>query len=108
MDLSLNRFSFHNGMHTKQSPPHVFTFLSGWLTPHIVFVRGIQFFDSSVAEGQFPHPVNPASDTRSQAQVGAGCSCMEAISCKTVSTVDNNDMFYLEKSALLEQKRSKN
>ena len=67
-----------------------------WLTPHIVFVRAIQLFDSSVAEGQFPHPVDPAADTRSQAQVGAGCSCMEAISCKTVSTVDNNDMFYLK------------
>lgn len=68
----------------------------GCLTPHIVFVHAIQFFDSSVAEGQFPHPVDPAADTRSQAQVGAGCSCMEAISCKTVSTVDNNDMFYLK------------
>lgn len=87
---------------------HVFTCLSGWLTPHIVFVRGIQFFDSSVAEGQFPHPVNPAADTRSQAQVGAGCSCMEAISCKTVSTVDNNDMFYLKNLLCWNKKRSKN
>lgn len=69
---------------------------SSWLTPHIVFVRAIQFFDTPVAEGQFPHPVDPAADTRGQAQVGAGCSCMEAISCKTVSTVDNNDMFYLK------------
>lgn len=75
---------------------HVVTLPSGWLTPHIVFVRAIQFFDSSVAEGQFPHPVDPAADTRGQAQVGASCSCMEAISCKTVSTVDNNDMFYLK------------
>lgn len=66
------------------------------LTPHIVFVRAIQLFDSSVAEGQFPHPVDPAADACSQAQVGAGCSCMEAISCKTVSTVNNNDMFYLK------------
>lgn len=72
------------------------TSLSDWLTPHIVFVRAIQLFDSSVAEGQFPHPVDPAADPRSQAQVGAGCSCMEAISCKTVSTVNNNDMFYLK------------
>ncbi len=69
---------------------------SDWLTPHIVFVRAIQLFDSSVAEGQFPHPVDPTADARSQAQVGAGCSCMEAISCKTVSTVNNNDMFYLK------------
>lgn len=69
---------------------------SDWLTPHIVFVCAIQLFDPSVAEGQFPHPVDPAADTSSQAQVGAGRSCMEAISCKTVSTVDNNDMFYLK------------
>lgn len=72
------------------------TVTSDWLTPHIVFVCAIQLFDPSVAEGQFPHPVDAAADTRSQAQVGASCSCMEAISCKTVSTVNNNDMFYLK------------
>lgn len=59
-----------------------------YLTPHVVFVRAVQLFDASVAEGQLPHPVDAAADARSQAQVGAGGGCVEAIRCKTVSAVE--------------------
>lgn len=55
-------------------------------TSDIVLVGVIQFLYSSVTKSQLPHPVHSSSHTCWQTKVRTTCSCMEAISCKTVGT----------------------
>lgn len=68
-----------------------FNFLTIELTSYVVLVSIIQLFYSSVTESQLPHPVNPSSYTCWQTKVCTTCSCMEAISCKTVGTANTQN-----------------
>lgn len=56
------------------------------ITSDVVFVGGVDFFYSSVPEGQFSHPVHSSPDARGQAEVGTGRSCVETVSAKVVRT----------------------
>lgn len=49
------------------------------LASNIVFVGVVYFFYSSVAEGQFPHPVHSSAHAGRQAQIGAGGSRGKAV-----------------------------
>lgn len=54
------------------------------LASNVVFVGVVYFFYSSVAEGQFPHPVHPSAHAGGQAQVGAGGSRGKAVCSEVI------------------------
>lgn len=60
--------------------------LGGGITSDVIFVGGVDFFYSSVAEGQLSHPVHASSHARGQTQVGTGGRCVETISAEVVRT----------------------
>lgn len=55
-------------------------------TSDVIFVGGVDFFYSSVAEGQFSHPVHASPHACGQTKVGTGRSCVETVSGKVVRT----------------------
>lgn len=57
----------------------------GGITSDVVFVGGVNFFYSSVAEGQFSHPVHSSPHTSGQAEVGTSGSSMESIRTEVIS-----------------------
>lgn len=59
--------------------------LSG-ITSNIIFVGGVDFFYSSVAEGQFSHPVHASPHACGQTKIGTGRGCVETVSAKVVRT----------------------
>lgn len=77
--------------HTDEPYQHSKSFFTIKLTSYVVLVSIIQLFYSSVTESQLPHPVNPSSYTCWQTKVCTTCSCMEAISCKTVGTANTQN-----------------
>lgn len=56
------------------------------ITSNVIFVGGVDFFYSSVAEGQFSHPVHASPHACGQTKIGAGRSCVETVSAKVVRT----------------------
>lgn len=59
----------------------------GWWwgnTSDVIFVSGVDFFHSSVAEGQLSHPVHASAHTCGQAEVSAGGRRVEAVCAKVV------------------------
>lgn len=56
------------------------------ITSNVIFVGGVDFFYSSVAEGQFSHPVHASPHACGQTKIGAGGSCVETVSAKVVRT----------------------
>lgn len=56
------------------------------ITSNVIFVGGVDFFYSSVAEGQFSHPVHASPHACGQTKIGTGRSCMETVSAKVVRT----------------------
>lgn len=56
------------------------------ITSDVIFVGGVDFFYSSVPEGQFSHPVHSSPHARGQAEVGTGRSGVETVSAKVVRT----------------------
>lgn len=77
--------------HAVEPDQHSKLFVTIKLTSYVVLVSIIQLFYSSVTESQLPHPVNPSSYTCWQTKVCTTCSCMEAISCKTVGTANTQN-----------------
>lgn len=53
-------------------------------TSDVIFVGGVDFFYSPVAEGQLSHPIHASPHARGQAEVGAGCGRVEAVGGKVV------------------------
>lgn len=99
--------------HAAWTDQHSKLFLTTELTSYVVLVSIIQLFYSSVTESQLPHPVNPSSYTCWQTKVCTTCSCMEAISCKTVGTANTqntvkiNTMYSCKRSNYLIFKKKK-
>lgn len=58
----------------------------GGFTSDVIFVGGVDFFYSSVAEGQFSHPVHASPHACGQTKVGTGRSRVETVSGKVVRT----------------------
>lgn len=54
------------------------------ITSNVIFVGGVNFFYSSVAEGQLSHPVHASPYACGQTQVGTGSCCMETISAEVI------------------------
>lgn len=54
------------------------------ITSDVIFVGGVDFFYSSVAEGQLSHPVHAPPHTRGQTQVGTGGSRVEPVSAEVI------------------------
>ncbi len=54
------------------------------LTSYIVLVGVVDLFDAAVAEGEFPHPVDPAVNTWAQAERASTCWALEAIRAKVI------------------------
>lgn len=54
------------------------------ITSDVIFVGGVDFFYSPVAEGQLSHPVHTSPHARGQAEIGTGGGRVEAVSCKVV------------------------
>lgn len=54
------------------------------LTSYIVLVGVVDLFDSAVAEGEFPHPVDPTMNTGGQAERASTCWALEAIRAKVI------------------------
>lgn len=57
------------------------------ITSDVVFVGGINFFYSSVAEGQLSHPVHSSSHAGRQTQVGAGGGGVEAVRTEVIRAI---------------------
>lgn len=60
----------------------------GPLTADVVLIGVVHLLDPPVAEGQFPHPVHAAMDTRAQAQVGSRGRAVEAVGGEVVRAGD--------------------
>ncbi len=56
------------------------------LTSDRVAISVVNFFDSSISERQFPHPVDAAAHAGGQAQAGVGRRRVEAVRPKIVIT----------------------
>lgn len=56
------------------------------ITSDVIFVGGVDFFYSSVAEGQLSHPVHASPHACGQTKIGAGRGCVETVSAKVVRT----------------------
>lgn len=56
------------------------------ITSYVIFVGGVDFFYSSVAEGKLSHPVHASPHARGQAEISTGCGRMEPVSGKIVRT----------------------
>lgn len=56
----------------------------GGITSDVVFVGGVDFFYSSVAEGQLSHPVHASPHARGQTQIGAGRRGVETVSAEVI------------------------
>lgn len=54
------------------------------ITSDVVFVGGVNFFYSSVAEGQLSHPVHSSSHTGCQTQICTGGGGMEAVCTEVI------------------------
>lgn len=56
------------------------------ITSDVIFVGGVDFFYSSVAEGQFSHPVHASSHACGQTEIGTGRCCVETVSAEVICT----------------------
>lgn len=56
------------------------------ITSDVIFVGGVDFFYSSVAEGQLSHPVHTSPHACGQTQVGTGCCRVEPVSAEVIRT----------------------
>lgn len=56
------------------------------ITSDIIFVGGVDFFYSPVAESQLSHPVHTSPHTRGEAEIGTGCGCVKTVGGKVVCT----------------------
>lgn len=56
------------------------------ITSDVIFVGGVDFFYSTVAEGQFSHPVHASPHACGQTKIGAGRGRVETVSAKVVRT----------------------
>lgn len=56
------------------------------ITSNVIFVGGVDLFYSSVAEGQFSHPVHASPHACGQTKIGAGRGRVETVSAKVVRT----------------------
>jgi hypothetical protein len=54
------------------------------LTSDVVPVRVVHFFDPPVAEGEFAHPVDAASDAGGEAEAGVGGGGVESVCCEGI------------------------
>lgn len=62
------------------------------ITSDVVFVGGVNFFYSSVTEGQLSHPVHSSSHTGRQTQVGTGGGGMEAIRTEVIRAIKRDKL----------------
>lgn len=56
------------------------------ITSDVIFIGGVNFFYSSVAEGKLSHPVHTSSYAGGQAQVGTSGSSVESVCAKIICT----------------------
>lgn len=56
------------------------------ITSDVIFIGGVNFFYSSVAEGQLSHPVHTSSYAGGQTQVGTSGSSVESVCAKIICT----------------------
>lgn len=54
------------------------------ITSDVIFIGGVNFFYSSVAEGELSHPVHTSSYASGQAQVGTSGSSVESVCAKII------------------------
>lgn len=56
------------------------------ITSDVIFIGGVNFFYSSVAERKLSHPVHASSYTGCQTQVGTSGSSVESVCAKIICT----------------------